>query len=46
MVVMERPEIRINLVNEVDEMDEVDEVDDKVGKEEQHTWFPLLSYLS
>ncbi len=33
---MERPEIKINLV------DEVDEVDDEVEKLEQHIWFLLL----
>ncbi len=39
MVVMERPEMRINLV------DEVDEVDDEVERGEQHIWSPLLPSL-
>ena len=40
MVVMEKPKMRINLV------DEVDKIDDEVEKKEQHIWFPLLPLLS
>ena len=39
MMVMERPKIKINLVDEVDEMN------DEVEKKEQHIWSPLLSLL-
>ncbi len=39
MVIIERPEMRINLV------DEVNEVDNKVEREEQHIWSSLLLLL-
>ena len=36
---IERPEIKINLVNKIDE------VDDEVEKKKQHIWPPLLPSL-
>ena len=39
IVVIERPEMRINLV------DEVNRVDDKVEKGEKYIWSPLLPLL-
>ena len=39
MVMMKKPEIKINLI------DEIDEIDDEVERGEQHIWSPLLPLL-
>lgn len=44
MVVIERSEIKINLVDEIN--DKVDDEAKKQIRKDQHIWFPLLLLLS